>query len=92
LGMSRGGPPKRNRRAGEPPGIRKGDPGPQARVRVMGPHPSRRVERCLANGMLATGVKARFSASVCLRSGGPSGRDCERRAQAPDSLSSNPMV
>ncbi len=45
---------KRNRKAGESSGIRKGDPGPQARVGVMDPHPSHGAGRCLANSMHAT--------------------------------------
>ena len=63
-GMSRGGPPRKIQRAGEPPGSVTGDSGPQAKMRAMGQHPSRRIRRCLANGMLATEVEARFSASV----------------------------
>ena len=55
-GTSRGSPPRRIQRAGEPPGSVMGDSDPQAKMRAMGQHPSHRIGRCLANGMLATEV------------------------------------
>ena len=58
----------------------------------MGQHPSHRVRRCLANGMLATGVKARFSESVLPPPRDPSEHGCERKGQAPDSLTPKPMA
>ena len=68
-GTSRGSPPRRIQRAGEPPGSVMGDSDPQAKMRAMGQHPSRRIWRCLAKGMLATEVSEVLSVSAASASG-----------------------
>ena len=83
--MSRGDPPKRGRGAGEPPGSRKGGPGPKARARVMGSRPSHRVRSYLANSMLATG------GSVHSLPGALSIHASVRGGKAPDSPTFKPL-
>ena len=78
--------------AGEPSGIRNGDPSPQARMGAMGSYPSRGpggASRIACTPLGSKQVLPRQSAST---PGVFPVRGCEREAQAPDSLTSQPVV
>ena len=90
--MSRGGPPKRNRVVGVPPGIRNGDPGLQARLGAMGSHPSRRPGGASRIACTPPGLKQVTRVSAASTPGAFRFIARDRKAQAPDSLTSHPMV